>query len=154
MTELSKDLIGISEQLIAQLEKMINLEGDVRTAFLQNDYNLINNYMNTKQASIMALRQLEDKRLSLFKKHDIENITLTELLPRFEKQEEQQLVAILAKLKESYTKLEHVNKISLDIVNKYSQIIEKSQKDSKQLYGIDGKKTNSTTPSYSISEKV
>ncbi len=154
MTELSKDIVEISNQISDHLDKMNEFEGTLRNAFLQKKNDKINTYMNTKQANVMKLKQLEEKRLKIFEQHGLLNTTAKQLLQTLDNQDKKDVSVAIDRLTESYKKLSYSNKVSLDIANNLSLLLEKGKADNKNLYGLDGKKTSGSSGSPTFFEKV
>jgi hypothetical protein len=136
---------------------MLDFEAEKRKALLESDINNLGVVLQSQQATMMKLENIEKKRLSAQEQAGFGEMTADEILSKItDENEKNQVTVIVNELRGIVEEIQRLNKISIDIAKSNlkiaNTILQQQQTDNAGVYTSRGE--NAKWSSSSFEEKV
>lgn len=158
MQENVKEYKAVLEECLAECKKMLDFEAQKRKALLDSDVNNLTVVLQSQQATIMKLENIEKKRVAAQEKAGFGEKKADELIAEIEDAEQKkEFTSVVNELRGIVEEIQRLNKISIDIAKsnlKMSNVIlQQQQAESTGVYTSSGENVN-WTPGSSFEEKI
>lgn len=157
MQENIKKYKAVLEECLVECRKMLDFEAEKRKALLESDINNLGVVLQSQQATMMKLENIEKKRLSAQGQAGFGEMTADEILSKItDENEKNQVTVIVNELRGIVEEIQRLNKISIDIAKSNlkiaNTILQQQQTDNAGVYTSRGE--NAKWSSSSFEEKV
>lgn len=148
---------AVLEECLVECKKMLDFETEKRRALLDSDINNLGVVLQSQQATMMKLENLEKKRISAQEKAGFSEMKAEEIIERItDGTEKKSFTATVNELRAIVEEIQRLNKISIDIAKSNlkiaNTILQQQPADDTGVYTSDG--SNAKWSSSSFEEKI
>ena len=107
---------AVLEECLVECKKMLDFETEKRRALLDSDMNNLSAVLQSQQATMMKLENLEKKRISAQEKAGFSDMKAEEIIEKItDEKEKQSFTSTVNELRTLVEEIQKLNKISIDI---------------------------------------
>ena len=148
---------AVLEECLVECKKMLDFETEKRRALLDSDMNNLSAVLQSQQATMMKLENLEKKRISAQEKAGFSDMKAEEIIEKItDKKEKQSFTSTVNELRTLVEEIQRLNKISIDIAKSNlkiaNTILQQQSSDEAGVYTSTG--SNAKWSSSSFEEKI
>ena len=147
----------VLEDCIVECRKMLDFETEKRRALLDSDMNNLSAVLQSQQATMMKLENLEKKRIAAQEKAGFSDMKAEEIIGKItDEKEKQSFTSTVNELRTLVEEIQRLNKISIDIAKSNlkiaNTILQQQSSDEAGVYTSTG--SNAKWSSSSFEEKI
>lgn len=148
---------AVLEDCLVECRKMLDFETEKRRALLDSDMNNLSAVLQSQQATMMKLENLEKKRISAQEKAGFSDMKAEEIIEKItDEKEKQNFTSTVNELRTLVEEIQRLNKISIDIAKSNlkiaNTILQQQSSDEAGVYTSTG--SNAKWSSSSFEEKI
>lgn len=148
---------AVLEDCLVECKKMLDFEAEKRKALLESDANSLTVILQSQQATMMRLENIEKKRVAAQEKAGFGEMKADEILEKIEDtKEKNSFASTINELRGIVEEIQRLNKISIDIAKSNlkiaNTILQQQQSDNAGVYTSRGE--SAAWASSSFEEKV
>jgi hypothetical protein len=148
---------AVLEDCLVECRKMLDFETEKRRALLDSDMNNLSAVLQSQQATMMKLENLEKKRIVAQEKAGFSDMKAEEIIEKItDEKEKQSFTSTLNELRTLVEEIQRLNKISIDIAKSNlkiaNTILQQQSSDEAGVYTSTG--SNAKWSSSSFEEKI
>ena len=148
---------AVLEDCLVECRKMLDFETEKRRALLDSDMNNLSAVLQSQQATMMKLENLEKKRIAAQEKAGFSDMKAEEIIEKItDEKEKQSFTLILNELRTLVEEIQRLNRISIDIAKSNlkiaNTILQQQPEDETGVYTSTG--SNAKWSSSSFEEKI
>ena len=148
---------AVLEDCLVECRKMLDFETEKRRALLDSDMNNLSTVLQSQQATMMKLENLEKKRISAQEKAGFSDMKAEEIIEKItDEKEKQSFTSTVNELRTLVEEIQRLNKISIDIAKSNlkiaNTILQQQSSDEAGVYTSTG--SNAKWSSSSFEEKI
>ena len=148
---------AVLEDCLVECKKMLDFETEKRRALLDSDINNLGTILQSQQATMMRLENLEKKRIAAQEKAGFGEMKADEIIEKIEdKEQKNSFTSTVNELRAIVEEIQSLNKISIDIAKSNlkiaNTILQQQQADNTGVYTSSG--ANANWSSSSFEEKI
>ena len=148
---------AVLEDCLVECRKMLDFETEKRRALLDSDMNNLSAVLQSQQATMMKLENLEKKRISAQEKAGFSDMKAEEIIEKItDEKEKQSFTSTVNELRTLVEEIQRLNKISIDIAKSNlkiaNTILQQQSSDEAGVYTSTG--SNAKWSSSSFEEKI
>ena len=148
---------AVLEECLVECKKMLDFETEKRRALLDSDMNNLSAVLQSQQATMMKLENLEKKRISAQEKAGFSDMKAEEIIEKItDEKEKQSFTSTVNELRTLVEEIQRLNKISIDIAKSNlkiaNTILQQQSSDEAGVYTSTG--SNAKWSSSSFEEKI
>lgn len=148
---------AVLEECLVECKKMLDFETEKRRALLDSDMNNLSAVLQSQQATMMKLENLEKKRISAQEKAGFSDMKAEEIIEKItDEKEKQSFTSTVNELRTLVEEIQKLNKISIDIAKSNlkiaNTILQQQPNESTGVYTSTG--SNAKWSSSSFEEKI
>lgn len=157
MQENVKKYKAVLEECLVECKKMLDFETEKRRALLDSDMNNLSAVLQSQQATMMKLENLEKKRISAQEKAGFSDMKAEEIIEKItDEKEKQSFTSTVNELRTLVEEIQKLNKISIDIAKSNlkiaNTILQQQPNETTGVYTSTG--SNAKWSSSSFEEKI
>ena len=157
MQENAKKYKAVLEECLVECKKMLDFETEKRRALLDSDMNNLSGVLQSQQATMMKLENLEKKRISAQEKAGFSDMKAEEIIEKItDEKEKQSFTSTVNELRTLVEEIQKLNKISIDIAKSNlkiaNTILQQQPNETTGVYTSTG--SNAKWSSSSFEEKI
>jgi hypothetical protein len=147
----------VLEDCLVECRKMLDFETEKRRALLDSDMNNLSAVLQSQQATMMKLENLEKKRIAAQEKAGFSDMKAEEIIEKItDEKEKQSFTSTVNELRTLVEEIQRLNKISIDIAKSNlkiaNTILQQQSSDESGVYTSTG--SNAKWSSSSFEEKI
>lgn len=147
----------VLEDCLVECRKMLDFETEKRRALLDSDMNNLSAVLQSQQATMMKLENLEKKRIAAQEKAGFSDMKAEEIIEKItDEKEKQSFTSTVNELRTLVEEIQRLNKISIDIAKSNlkiaNTILQQQSSDEAGVYTSTG--SNAKWSSSSFEEKI
>lgn len=147
----------VLEECLVECKKMLDFETEKRRALLDSDMNNLSGVLQSQQATMMKLENLEKKRISAQEKAGFSDMKAEEIIEKIaDEKEKKSFTSTINELRTLVEEIQKLNKISIDIAKSNlkiaNTILQQQPNESTGVYTSNG--SNAKWSSSSFEEKI
>jgi hypothetical protein len=144
---------AVLEECLAECKKMLDFEAQKRKALLESDANSLTVILQSQQATMMRLENVEKKRVAAQEKAGFGDMKADEIIEKIEDNEEKNSFTVTVnELRGIVEEIQRLNKISIDIAKSNlkiaNTILQQQQADNAGVYTSSGESANWSSSSF------
>ena len=144
---------AVLEECLVECKKMLEFETEKRRALLDSDMNNLSAVLQSQQATMMKLENLEKKRISAQEKAGFSDMKAEEIIEKItDEKEKQSFTSTVNELRTIVEEIQSLNKISIDIAKSNlkiaNTILQQEQADNTGVYTASGSSANWSSSSF------
>lgn len=148
---------AVLEDCFVECKKMLDFETEKRRALLDSDMNNLSAVLQSQQATMMKLENLEKKRISAQEKAGFSDMKAEEIIEKItDEKEKQSFTSTVNELRTLVEEIQKLNKISIDIAKSNlkiaNTILQQQPNETTGVYTSTG--SNAKWSSSSFEEKI
>lgn len=148
---------AVLEECLVECKKMLDFETEKRRALLDSDMNNLSAVLQSQQATMMKLENLEKKRISAQEKAGFSDMKAEEIIEKItDEKEKQSFTSTVNELRILVEEIQKLNKISIDIAKSNlkiaNTILQQQPNETTGVYTSTG--SNAKWSSSSFEEKI
>lgn len=148
---------AVLEECLVECKKMLDFETEKRRALLDSDMNNLSAVLQSQQATMMKLENLEKKRISAQEKAGFSDMKAEEIIEKIiDEKEKQSFTSTVNELRTLVEEIQKLNKISIDIAKSNlkiaNTILQQQPNETTGVYTSTG--SNAKWSSSSFEEKI
>ena len=148
---------AVLEDCLVECRKMLDFETEKRRALLDSDMNNLSAVLQSQQATMMKLENLEKKRIAAQEKAGFSDMKAEEIIEKIaDEKEKQSFTSTVNELRTLVEEIQRLNKISIDIAKSNlkiaNTILQQQSSDEAGVYTSTG--SNAKWSSSSFEEKI
>jgi hypothetical protein len=148
---------AVLEDCLVECRKMLDFETEKRRALLDSDMNNLSAVLQSQQATMMKLENLEKKRIAAQEKAGFSDMKAEEIIEKItDEKEKQSFISTVNELRTLVEEIQRLNKISIDIAKSNlkiaNTILQQQSSDEAGVYTSTG--SNAKWSSSSFEEKI
>jgi flagellar biosynthesis/type III secretory pathway chaperone len=148
---------AVLEDCLVECRKMLDFETEKRRALLDSDMNNLSAVLQSQQATMMKLENLEKKRIAAQEKAGFSDMKAEEIIGKItDEKEKQSFTSTVNELRTLVEEIQRLNKISIDIAKSNlkiaNTILQQQSSDEAGVYTSTG--SNAKWSSSSFEEKI
>ena len=148
---------AVLEECLVECKKMLDFETEKRRALLDSDMNNLSTVLQSQQATMMKLENLEKKRIAAQEKAGFSDMKAEEIIGKItDEKEKQSFTSTVNELRTLVEEIQRLNKISIDIAKSNlkiaNTILQQQQTENSGVYTASG--ANANWSSSSFEEKI
>ena len=148
---------AVLEECLVECKKMLEFETEKRRALLDSDMNNLSAVLQSQQATMMKLENLEKKRIAAQEKAGFSDMKAEEIIEKITNEKEKQSFTLtINELRTLVEEIQRLNKISIDIAKSNlkiaNTILQQQSSDEAGVYTSTG--SNAKWSSSSFEEKI
>lgn len=148
---------SVLEDCLVECKKMLDFETEKRRALLDSDMNNLSAVLQSQQATMMKLENLEKKRITAQEKAGFGDMKAEEIIEKItDEKEKQSFASTVNELRALVEEIQRLNKISIDIAKSNlkiaNTILQQQSSDGAGVYTSTG--SNAKWASSSFEEKI
>ena len=148
---------AVLEDCLVECRKMLDFETEKRRALLDSDMNNLSAVLQSQQATMMKLENLEKKRIAAQEKAGFSDMKAEEIIEKItDEKEKQSFTSTVNELRTLVEEIQRLNKISIDIAKSNlkiaNTILQQQSSDESGVYTSTG--SNAKWSSSSFEEKI
>ena len=148
---------AVLEDCLVECKKMLDFETEKRRALLDSDMNNLSAVLQSQQATMMKLENLEKKRIAAQEKAGFSDMKAEEIIEKItDEKEKQSFTSTVNELRTLVEEIQRLNKISIDIAKSNlkiaNTILQQQSSDEAGVYTSTG--SNAKWSSSSFEEKI
>lgn len=148
---------AVLEDCLVECRKMLDFETEKRRALLDSDMNNLSAVLQSQQATMMKLENLEKKRFAAQEKAGFSDMKAEEIIEKItDEKEKQSFTSTVNELRTLVEEIQRLNKISIDIAKSNlkiaNTILQQQSSDEAGVYTSTG--SNAKWSSSSFEEKI
>ena len=148
---------AVLEECLVECKKMLEFETEKRRALLDSDMNNLSAVLQSQQATMMKLENLEKKRISAQEKAGFSDMKAEEIIEKItDEKEKQSFTSTVNELRTLVEEIQKLNKISIDIAKSNlkiaNTILQQQPNETTGVYTSTG--SNAKWSSSSFEEKI
>ena len=148
---------AVLEECLVECKKMLEFETEKRRALLDSDLNNLGSVLQSQQAVMMKLENLEKKRITAQEKAGFNDMKAEEIIEKITDEKEKKVFAItINELRAVVEEIQELNRISIDIAKSNlkiaNTILQQQPADETGVYTSTG--SNAKWSSSSFEEKI
>ncbi len=148
---------AVLEDCLVECRKMLDFETEKRRALLDSDMNNLSAVLQSQQATMMKLENLEKKRIAAQEKAGFSDMKAEEIIKKItDEKEKQSFTSTVNELRTLVEEIQRLNKISIDIAKSNlkiaNTILQQQSSDEAGVYTSTG--SNAKWSSSSFEEKI
>lgn len=148
---------AVLEDCLVECRKMLDFETEKRRALLDSDMNNLSAVLQSQQATMMKLENLEKKRIVAQEKAGFSDMKAEEIIEKItDEKEKQSFTSTVNELRTLVEEIQRLNKISIDIAKSNlkiaNTILQQQSSDEAGVYTSTG--SNAKWSSSSFEEKI
>ncbi len=148
---------AVLEDCLVECRKMLDFETEKRRALLDSDMNNLSAVLQSQQATMMKLENLEKKRIATQEKAGFSDMKAEEIIEKItDEKEKQSFTSTVNELRTLVEEIQRLNKISIDIAKSNlkiaNTILQQQSSDEAGVYTSTG--SNAKWSSSSFEEKI
>ncbi len=148
---------AVLEECLVECKKMLDFETEKRRALLDSDMNNLSAVLQSQQATIMKLENLEKKRISAQEKAGFSDMKAEEIIEKItDEKEKQSFTSTVNELRTLVEEIQRLNRISIDIAKSNlkiaNTILQQQPNETTGVYTSTG--SNAKWSSSSFEEKI
>ena len=148
---------AVLEDCLVECRKMLDFETEKRRALLDSDMNNLSAVLQSQQATMMKLENLEKKRSAAQEKAGFSDMKAEEIIEKITNEKEKQSFTLtINELRTLVEEIQRLNKISIDIAKSNlkiaNTILQQQSSDEAGVYTSTG--SNAKWSSSSFEEKI
>lgn len=148
---------AVLEECFVECKKMLDFETEKRRALLDSDMNNLSAVLQSQQATMMKLENLEKKRISAQEKAGFSDMKAEEIIEKItDEKEKQSFTSTVNELRTLVEEIQKLNKISIDIAKSNlkiaNTILQQQPNETTGVYTSTG--SNAKWSSSSFEEKI
>ncbi|MBE6815404.1 MAG: flagellar protein FlgN [Ruminococcaceae bacterium] len=148
---------AVLEECLVECKKMLDFETEKRRALLDSDMNNLSGVLQSQQATMMKLENLEKKRISAQEKAGFSDMKAEEIIEKIaDEKEKKSFTSTINELRTLVEEIQKLNKISIDIAKSNlkiaNTILQQQPNESTGVYTSTG--SNAKWSSSSFEEKI
>lgn len=148
---------AVLEECLVECKKMLEFETEKRRALLDSDMNNLSAVLQSQQATMMKLENLEKKRISAQEKAGFSDMKAEEIIEKIaDEKEKKSFTLTINELRTLVEEIQRLNKISIDIAKSNlkiaNTILQQQSSDEAGVYTSTG--SNAKWSSSSFEEKI
>ena len=148
---------AVLEDCLVECRKMLDFETEKRRALLDSDMNNLSTVLQSQQATMMKLENLEKKRISAQEKAGFSDMKAEEIIEKItDEKEKQSFTSTVNELRTLVEEIQKLNKISIDIAKSNlkiaNTILQQQPNETTGVYTSTG--SNAKWSSSSFEEKI
>ncbi|MBQ4103858.1 MAG: flagellar export chaperone FlgN [Clostridia bacterium] len=148
---------AVLEECLVECKKMLDFETEKRRALLDSDMNNLSAVLQSQQATMMKLENLEKKRISAQEKAGFSDMKAEEIIEKItDEKEKQSFTSTVNELRTLVEEIQKLNKISIDIAKSNlkiaNTILQQQPNETTGVYTSNG--SNAKWSSSSFEEKI
>ena len=148
---------AVLEECLVECKKMLEFETEKRRALLDSDMNNLSAVLQSQQATMMKLENLEKKRIAAQEKAGFGDMKAEEIIEKITNEKEKQSFTLtINELRTLVEEIQRLNKISIDIAKSNlkiaNTILQQQSSDEAGVYTSTG--SNAKWSSSSFEEKI
>ena len=148
---------AVLEECLVECKKMLEFETEKRRALLDSDLNNLGSVLQSQQAVMMKLENLEKKRITAQEKAGFNDMKAEEIIEKIIDEKEKKVFAItINELRAVVEEIQELNRISIDIAKSNlkiaNTILQQQPADETGVYTSTG--SNAKWSSSSFEEKI
>lgn len=148
---------AVLEECLVECKKMLGFETEKRRALLDSDMNNLSAVLQSQQATMMKLENLEKKRISAQEKAGFSDMKAEEIIEKItDEKEKQSFTSTVNELRTLVEEIQKLNKISIDIAKSNlkiaNTILQQQPNETTGVYTSTG--SNAKWSSSSFEEKI
>lgn len=157
MQENAKKYKAVLEECLVECKKMLDFETEKRRALLDSDMNNLSGVLQSQQATMMKLENLEKKRISAQEKAGFSDMKAEEIIEKIaDEKEKKSFASTINELRTLVEEIQKLNKISIDIAKSNlkiaNTILQQQPNETTGVYTSTG--SNAKWSSSSFEEKI
>lgn len=157
MQENVKKYKAVLEECLVECKKMLDFETEKRRALLDSDMSNLSVVLQSQQATMMKLENLEKKRISAQEKAGFGDMKAEEIIEKItDEKEKQSFTSTINELRTLVEEIQKLNKISIDIAKSNlkiaNTILQQQPNETTGVYTSNG--SNAKWSSSSFEEKI
>lgn len=157
MQENVKKYKAVLEECLVECKKMLDFETEKRRALLDSDMNNLSAVLQSQQATMMKLENLEKKRISAQEKAGFGDMRAEEIIEKItDEKEKQSFTSTINELRTLVEEIQKLNRISIDIAKSNlkiaNTILQQQPNETTGVYTSNG--SNAKWSSSSFEEKI
>jgi len=159
MQENIKEYKAVLEECLVECKKMLDFEAEKRKALLESDMNNLSAVLQSQQATMMRLENIEKKRVAAQEKAGFGEMKADEIIEKIQDSEQKKNFTVTVnELRAIVEEIQKLNKISIDIAKSNLKIAntilqQEQQAGNTGVYTSSGGNAN-WAPSSSFEEKI
>lgn len=147
----------VLEDCLVECKKMLDFETEKRRALLDSDMNNLSSVLQSQQATMMKLENLEKKRVSAQEKAGFSDMKAEEIIEKIaDEKEKQSFTSTVNELRTLVEEIQRLNKLSIDIAKSNlkiaNTILQQQPNETTGVYTSTG--SNAKWSSSSFEEKI
>lgn len=147
----------VLEECLVECKKMLDFETEKRRALLDSDMNNLSGVLQSQQATMMKLENLEKKRISAQEKAGFSDMKAEEIIEKIaDEKEKKSFTSTINELRTLVEEIQKLNKISIDIAKSNlkiaNTILQQQPNETTGVYTSTG--SNAKWSSSSFEEKI
>ena len=148
---------AVLEECLVECKKMLDFETEKRRALLDSDMNNLSGVLQSQQATMMKLENLEKKRISAQEKAGFSDMKAEEIIEKIaDEKEKKSFTSTINELRTLVEEIQKLNKISIDIAKSNlkiaNTILQQQPNETTGVYTSTG--SNAKWSSSSFEEKI
>lgn len=148
---------AVLEECLVECKKMLDFETEKRRALLDSDMNNLSAVLQSQQATMMKLENLEKKRISAQEKAGFSDMKAEEIIEKItDEKEKQSFTSTVNELRTLVEEIQKLNKVSIDIAKSNlkiaNTILQQQPNETTGVYTSTG--SNAKWSSSSFEEKI
>ena len=148
---------AVLEDCLVECRKMLDFETEKRRALLDSDMNNLSAVLQSQQATMMKLENLEKKRIAAQEKAGFSDMKAEEIIEKItDEKEKQSFTSTVNELRTLVEEIQKLNKISIDIAKSNlkiaNTILQQQPNETTGVYTSTG--SNAKWSSSSFEEKI
>ena len=148
---------AVLEECLVECKKMLDFETEKRRALLDSDMNNLSAVLQSQQATMMKLENLEKKRIAAQEKAGFSDMKAEEIIEKItDEKEKQSFTSTVNELRTLVEEIQKLNKISIDIAKSNlkiaNTILQQQPNETTGVYTSTG--SNAKWSSSSFEEKI
>ncbi len=148
---------AVLDDCLVECKKMLDFETEKRRALLDSDISNLGSVLQSQQATIMKLENLEKKRIAAQEKAGFNEMRAEEIIEKItDENEKQSFILTVNELRTIVEEIQRLNKISIDIAKSNlkiaNTILQQQPSDDTGVYTSTG--SNAKWASSSFEEKI
>jgi flagellar biosynthesis/type III secretory pathway chaperone len=148
---------AVLEDCLVECRKMLDFETEKRRALLDSDMNNLSAVLQSQQATMMKLENLEKKRIAAQEKAGFSDMKAEEIIGKItDEKEKQSFTSTVNELRTLVEEIQRLNRISIDIAKSNlkiaNTILQQQPEDETGVYTSTG--SNAKWSSSSFEEKI
>lgn len=152
-----KEYKAVLEECLVECKKMLDFESDKRKALLESDINNLSVVLQSQQATMMKLENIEKRRIEAQEKAGFGEMKADEIIDKIEDAEQKNSFTVMVnELRAIVEEIQRLNKISIDIAKSNlkiaNTILQQQQSENAGVYTSRGE--NANWASSSFEEKI